>query len=101
MCTEWDTPVCQGNCIILCYVYDYFFLPQRNLQEAKQKLEKKKAKVRTYSLIFFGQSVNGKECYVFAQKLCFSNSIQILKSKFKRASPKWNDKINEKEHVQS
>ena len=46
-CTELDASFCQGNCIIH-YVYDSnFSLPQRNLQEAKQKLEKKKAKVRT------------------------------------------------------
>ena len=47
-CTELDASFCHGNCIIH-YVYDSnFSLPQRNLQEAKQKLEKKKAKVRAY-----------------------------------------------------
>jgi len=78
---------------IIQYVYDSnFFLLQRNLQEAKQKLEKKKAKVRakiTYSeLIFFGQSVYGKGCNAFGQKFCFSNSIQIFNSKFQRAITK-------------
>lgn len=43
MCTEWDTPVCQGNCIILCYVYDYFFLPPKKFATGQTEAGEKES----------------------------------------------------------